>query len=188
MDLQDGRGLEEAYRRYSRGLFNYILRHVGDHHRAEEILQEAFCRAYARRDSFHAGARISTWLYRIALNLCIDHLRARKHRLHASLEAPAGREEAARFSDTLPDPTQDVVGRVSRGEMRDLVREAIADLPERERSVFLLRQYHDMTYVEISRITGLSTRTIQNCIRRGRERIRMSLARRGVKREEVLES
>jgi RNA polymerase sigma-70 factor (ECF subfamily) len=188
VNFKDAQDLEAAYRRYSRGLFNYVLRHVGDHHRAEEILQEAFCRAYARRDTFHAGARISTWLYRIALNLCIDYLRARKHRLHASLEAPTGRGDGTRLSDTVPDPVADVFARASRDEQKEQVRQAIRNLPERERSVFLLRTYHEMTYGEIARITGLSTRTVQNCVRRSRDRVKAELQRAGVRREEVLES
>jgi RNA polymerase sigma-70 factor (ECF subfamily) len=188
MELRNGRDLEAAYRRYARGLNNYILRHVADHHRAEEILQETFCRAYARRDTFRAGAQVSTWLYRIALNLCIDFLRARKHRLHASLDAPTGAEESTRFSDTLADPDQDVLREASREELRAEVRRAVERLPDRERSVFLLRQYHEMTYREIADITGLSTRTVQNCYRRSREWIRAELVRRGVRREEVLES
>jgi len=185
MDLQTGRDLEEAYRRYSRGLFNYILRHVGDHHRAEELLQETYCRAFARRDTFRAGAQVSTWLYRIALNLCIDFLRARKHRLHASLEAPTGHDDATRFSDTVPDPDANVFRDVTKEEMAAEVRDAIDRLPDRERSVFLLRTYHEMTYAEIARITGLSTRTVQNCVRRSRDRIKAELVRRGVRQEEV---
>jgi RNA polymerase sigma-70 factor (ECF subfamily) len=188
MDLRNRRDLEGVYRRYSRGLFNYILRRVGDHHRAEEILQETFLRAFARAETFDESARVSTWLYRIALNLTIDFLRARRHRQHASLDARMGDgDEATRFADAIADPDRDVLADASRTELAELVKAAVAELPDREQSVFLLRHYHEMTYREIARITGLSTRTVQNCVRRAHERLRGRLRRMGVGQEEVME-
>jgi len=187
MDLRNRRDLEGVYRRYSRGLFNYILRRVGDHHRAEEILQETFLRAFARAETFDETARVSTWLYRIALNLTIDFLRARRHRQHASLDVRTGDEDAGSFSDAIADPEVDVFGDAARGELAEIVKSAVAELPDREQSVFLLRHYHEMTYREIARITGLSTRTVQNCIRRSHERLRGRLRRMGVGQEEAVE-
>jgi len=160
---------------------------VGDHHWAEEILQETFLRAFARAETFREGARVSTWLYRIAMNLCYDHLRSPRNRPKVSLsesdQDSAG--AAAGLGERLAAPTGTPDDLASSGEVAMLVREAVAELPEKERNVLVLRHFHSLKFREIAEVTGLTARTVQNCHRRAREKLARSLARKGVKPERV---
>ncbi|MHC4862162.1 MAG: RNA polymerase sigma factor [Planctomycetota bacterium] len=175
------------YRRHGRGIFNYALRLVGDYQWAEEILQETFLRAYTRAETFREGARVSTWLYRIAMNLCYDHLRSPRNRPKASLsDRQAGGEEGGSgLSDRLESPAGTPDELAGTSEVARLVRQAVAELPDKERNVLILRHFHGMKFREIAAVTGLTSRTVQNCLRRGREKLARKLAVMGVKPERV---
>ncbi len=191
MDLRDPEIIREIYHRHGRGIFNYAYRLVGDHQRAEEILQETFLRAFSRAETFHQGARVSTWLYRIAMNLCYDHLRSPKNRPQVSLSARADGD-----SDDSPDALSDrIEGReaapaeiVERSERTRLIEESLRELPDRERSVVILRHLRGMKFKEIAAAMGLTTRTVQNCLRRGREKLARGLSRRGLKPDKAVMS
>lgn len=188
LDLRDPETIRGLYRRYSRGIFNYAYRLVGDYQWAEEILQETFLRAYSRAETFRKGARVSTWLYRIAMNLCYDHLRSPRNRPKLSLSQPLDRGEdgGTDFGDRLESAEDAPEERAAETETARLVREAIAELPERERNVLVLRHYQGLKFREIAEVTGLTQRTVQNCLRRAREKLGWSLARRGLKPEGVV--
>ncbi len=183
MDLRDPETIRELYRRHGRGIFNYAYKLVGDYQWAEEILQETFLRAYSRAETFKKGARVSTWLYRIALNLCYDHLRSPRNRPPVSLSSrvPGDDTGTSSLAERLesPDaaPDEDAADR----EIVRLVRKAVSELPDRERSVLILRHYQGLKFREIAEVTGMTSRTVQNCLRRARERIARSLARHGVR-------
>jgi RNA polymerase sigma-70 factor (ECF subfamily) len=188
MDLRDPETIREIYTRHSRGIFNYAYRLVGDYQWAEEILQETLLRAYSRAETFRKGARVSTWLYRIAMNLCYDHLRSPKNRQKVSLSrnrADADGEETGGFADRLEshEHTPRVVAEES--EIASLIRAAIDSLPEKERNVVLLRHYQGLKFREIAEVTGLTPRTVQNCLRRGREKLQQRLTRLGLNPEKV---
>jgi len=187
MDLRNPETIREIYTRYGRGIFNYALRLVGDYQWAEEILQETFLRAYARAETFRKGARVSTWLYRIAMNLCYDHLRSPRNRPKVSLsDSPGGGEDGG---EQLSERMESSAGRpdllAAESETARIIRKAIDELPEKERNVLVLRHYQGLKFREISDITGLTSRTVQNCLRRGREKLARSLKRRGVRPEKV---
>ena len=187
MDLRDPETIRDLYRRYGRGLYNYAYRLVGDRHWAEEILQETFLRAYSRAETFRKGARVSTWLYRIAMNLCYDHLRSPRNRPKLSLNAPfpRGEEGGADFGDRLESHEDTPFDQATDSETTRIVREALAELPEKERNVLVLRHYQGLKFREIAEVTGLTQRTVQNCLRRGREKLGWSLTRKGLKPERV---
>lgn len=185
MDLRDPDTIREIYTRYSRGIFNYALRLIGDYQWAEEILQETFLRAYSRAETFRKGARVSTWLYRIAMNLCYDHLRSPKNRRKVSLSAPAGGDEGEQFVDRMESDERQPEIAALESETARIIRDAIAELPEKERNVLVLRHYQGLKFREISEVTGLTARTVQNCLRRAREKLSRSLGRKGLRPERV---
>jgi len=188
MDLRDPETIREIYERHSRGIFNYARRLVGDHQWAEEILQETFLRAFSRAETFRQGARVSTWLYRIAMNLCYDHLRSPRNRPKVSLSErlPMGGDGAsADLAERLESPMATPGSLVEESEMSMLVKEAISELPHKERNVVMLRHFHGLKFREIAEVTGLTTRTVQNCLSRAREKLARSLKRRGLKPERV---
>lgn len=182
-DLRDPDTLRKAYEAHSKALYNLAYRLVGDRQWAEDLLQETFVRAYTRADTFREGGQVSTWLYRICMNLCYDHLRAQKYRHTTSLDAPAQASSAEGtatvFGATLPSKEKEAASVAEDRDATTAVRRLIDDLPERERSVVLLRQYHDMTFDEIGEVLGLTARTAQNCLRRAREKLYFGLKQQG---------
>jgi len=183
MDLRDPQQLRKVYEANSKGLYNLAYRLVGDRQWAEDILQETFVRAYTRADTFQAGGKVSTWLYRICMNLAYDHLRARRYRNMASLDVPvsdAGDTGAATWSATLASSLPETTADVERRDTEDCVRRLIDELPERERTVVLLRQYHGMTFKDIANVLGLTSRTVQNCLRRAKQKLYFGLKDAGL--------
>jgi RNA polymerase sigma-70 factor (ECF subfamily) len=186
-DLRNPETIRQIYRRHGRGIFNYALRLIGDYQWAEEILQETFLRAYARSETFKEGARVSTWLYRIAMNLCYDHLRSPRNRPKVSLSArPAGSEDQTSLVDRMETGEPGPGERVEALEVGAIVRAAVSELPDKERNVLILRHYEGLKFREIAEVTGLTTRTVQNCLRRAREKLSRSLIRAGLEPQEVI--
>lgn len=184
MNLRDPAFLKQVYEANGKGLYNLAYRLVGDRQWAEDILQETFVRAYTRADTFKQGGKVSTWLYRICMNLCYDHLRARKYRAMASLDVPAASSPdgggASTWSATLASPMPPVSETVEKGDTEEWVRKLIHELPERERTVVLLRQYHNLTFKEIAKVLGLTARTVQNCLRRAKHKLYYGLKEVGL--------
>lgn len=183
MDLRDPQQLRKVYEANSKGLYNLAYRLVGDRQWAEDILQETFVRAYTRADTFQEGGKVSTWLYRICMNLAYDHLRARRYRAMASLDVPvtdSGESEAATWSATLASSLPETTAQVEEKDTADCVRRLIDELPERERTVVLLRQYHGMTFKDIASVLGLTSRTVQNCLRRAKSKLYFGLKEAGL--------
>ena len=183
MDLRNPADLRQLYEANSKRLYNLAYRLVGDRQWAEDILQETFVRAYARADTFKQGGKVSTWLYRICTNLAYDHLRARKYRAMASLDAPvtrSGDQDGGTWSATLASSMPEATAEVERSDTSATVRQLIEELPERERTVVILRQYHGMTFKEIAEVLGLTARTVQNCLRRAKQRLYFSMSEKGL--------
>jgi RNA polymerase sigma-70 factor (ECF subfamily) len=182
MDLRDPESFRQTYENNARKLYNLALRLVGDRHRAEEIVQETFLRAYDRAETFREGARVSTWLYRICANLSYDYLRAKRYRDAVSLETRLRGDEGAgdELGDRLPAPGVTPAEEAGRNEIRDAVRELMDGLPERERTVLILRHYEGMTFERIAEAMELTSRTVQNCLRRARTKLFYGLRRKGI--------
>lgn len=182
MDLQDPETFRRIYDDNAKKLFNLAMRLVGDRGRAEEVVQETFLRAFDRADTFRQGARVGTWLYRICANLSYDYLRAKRYRDAVSLELRVGGDdgESSQLSDRLPASVTLPPEQASRDEIQDAVRELIEALPDRERTVLVLRHYHGMTFDRIAQSMELTSRTVQNCLRRARTRLFYGLRQRGI--------
>jgi RNA polymerase sigma-70 factor (ECF subfamily) len=186
MDLRNPETFRQVYEAHSKGLYNLAYRLLSDRQWAEDVLQETFVRAWTRADTFREGGQVSTWLYRICMNLCYDHLRARRYRNAASLDAPAlGEKEAGEgapptWGAVLPAPDAAAADQAEGRDAATWVRKLIDQLPERERTVVVLRQYHGMTFQEIGEILGLTARTAQNCLRRAKEKLYFGLKQAGL--------
>jgi RNA polymerase sigma-70 factor (ECF subfamily) len=187
MDLRDPEAFRQTYDNNAKKLYNLALRLVGDRQRAEEIVQETFLRAFDRAETFREGARVSTWLYRICANLSYDYLRARRYRDAVSLETRLRGDESGtdELGDRLPAPVETPAEEASRAEVKRAVRELMDTLPERERSVLILRHYEGMTFERIAEALELTSRTVQNCLRRARTKMFYGLRRKGITAREA---
>jgi RNA polymerase sigma-70 factor (ECF subfamily) len=159
--------------RHQRGLVNYIFRLVGSRDAATDLSQEVFLKVFVSLESFDPRYRFTTWLYRIASNRAIDHLRRRQPRT-LSLTQPAAGDEAPAapvIAGTNPSPDDVLRGR----ELGSRIGKAIAALPTSYRQLILLRHSQNCRYDEIARITGLPLGTVKNRIFRAREILRERL-------------
>ena len=159
--------------RHQRGLVNYIFRLIGSRDLAMDLAQEVFMKVYVSLDSFDPRYRFTTWLYRIASNSAIDHLRRKQPRT-LSLSQPAAEEDAAAPALAGNDPTPDDMLRLRELEAR--LDAAITELPMSYRQLILLRHRQHCRYDEIARITRLPLGTVKNRIFRAREILRSQLS------------
>jgi RNA polymerase sigma-70 factor, ECF subfamily len=123
-------------------------RMTGDAHAGEDLAQEAFARVFAARHQFAEGRRFSTWLWRIALNLCHEHARRR-----------AVRNEFVPTDDRVPAP--DPHEQAAETERAALVRAALARLPESHRAVVVLREYERLKFREIAEVLNVPEGTVK---------------------------
>jgi RNA polymerase sigma-70 factor (ECF subfamily) len=162
--LEEARHHPEAFaelvRRYQDRVYALAYRFLRNHSDAEDVAQETFLRAFRALGSFETGRRFAPWLFRIATNLCLDMLRAR--RPIASLE-----------DDPVPPASLErVEATVDVRERWRALQAALETLPEGLRVVFLLRHESDLSYQEIAQVLGIPVNTVRTRLFRARELLR----------------
>jgi RNA polymerase sigma-70 factor (ECF subfamily) len=151
----------QLVQRWEQPILHLCTRMTGDLQQGEDLKQEAFTRIFVRRKDFRQGSKFSTWLWRIALNLCYDELRKRHRHGESSLEAAADDSEHAReFVSELPSP--DLLS-ASREEC-ELVRRALLRLPEARRAALVLRYCEGLKLREVADILEIPETTASSRI------------------------
>lgn len=171
----DRSAFQSLVRRHQRALVNHIYRYTGQRDGALDLAQEVFLKVYLSLSSFDPRYRFTTWLYRIASNCAIDHLRKKQPQtcsLHGDTQQ--GRAEAPDRNLAGNDPTPHEMLRFR--ELHGRVETAISGLPADYRQLILLRHRQHCRYDEIARITRLPIGTVKNRIFRAREILRHELA------------
>ncbi|MBM7716201.1 RNA polymerase sigma factor SigW [Siminovitchia sp. FSL H7-0308] len=158
---------------YKDKIFSLCFRMLGNRHEAEDIAQEAFIRAYTNIESFQQNRKFSTWLYRIATNLCIDRIRKKKPDYFLDAEI-AGTEGLTLYSQ-LPSSGKTPDAAVETLEIQEIVQREIMRLPDKYRSVIVLRYIDDLSLNEIAEVLELPLGTVKTRIHRGREALRKQL-------------
>ena len=170
----------ELVRRYKSPIYNFVLRQVRQGTTAEDVTQDVFLRVVQSAAEFKHEARFSTWLYTIARNLCVDHLRKQTHRRHPSLDQPAqsGNESSRPLLDNVADghPRASVERSAVSGEVAGKIVEAVEALPEEQREVFLLRELGNLPFKEIAEITGVGENTVKSRMRYALDRLQEALS------------
>ncbi len=171
-------GFEELVRRYQRPIVAYVYRMVGDYDAALDLAQEVFIKVYNSLGRYRPEFKFSTWIYRIAHNAAIDHLRRQGAARIEEMEVEG--QEGSTFEKPLaskaPTPEQET----ERGERRAEIEEVVAQLPPAYRELIVLRHSHDLSYDEIAEVTSLPLGTVKNRIFRAREAMRELLVARGI--------
>lgn len=146
------RGEREAFdrlvERYQRDVYRICYRYVNDHHDASDMAQEVFLRAYKALDRFRGDSAFSTWLYRIAVNTCLNFKAARK-------------PQAEELPETLPAAGEGVLARMESAERAREVRAALVQLPEKQRATLILKMYHEMSHEEVAQALGSTVGTVK---------------------------
>jgi RNA polymerase sigma-70 factor (ECF subfamily) len=180
--IQASEGRERAYRelleRYERPVFSLVFRMVRDRATAEDLAQEAFVRAFQAIDRYNPAYKFSSWLFKVANNLTIDHLRKRKLdtiSIHGSPHAHTPEAEE-RSRVTLEARGQTPEEYVENRELGGQIEEAIAGLRAEYRTAVLLRHVEGYGYEEIAEIMEVPLGTAKTYIHRGRAQLKEVLA------------
>jgi len=174
------RGDDAAYKRlmtkYHDAIANFIGRMVHDRAQVEDLTQEAFIKAFASLRTFNDEFAFSTWLYKIATNNSIDHIRKKKLQMY-SIDKPVEAPDSE-YTFELPDDTYEADREIIADQRARMLQEAIAALPEKYRRVIQLRHVEERTYEEIAKSLKLPIGTVKAHIFRARELLYKSLRTR----------
>lgn len=168
-------GFEELVRRYQRPITGYVFRMLGDYDASLDVTQEVFIKVYNSLARYSSEYKFSTWLYRIAHNAAIDHMR-RNQINPQSLETENGDGTyQLQIECPKPSPEQDR----ERSEWRAEIDSVVKCLPAAYRELIVLRHSQDLSYDEIAEVTGLPLGTVKNRLFRAREMMREIFIERG---------
>ena len=163
----DPQAFEEILKLYEKKVYNLTYRMMGNHEDANDLAQEAFIRVYQSIDQFRGDARFSTWLYRIATNVCLDELRKRSRRQAESLDEPVRTQDGSVMRE-IPDWSDNPEEALNRREIQSMVQTGIQSLPEEQKTALILRDLQGHTYEEIAEMLDISLGTVKSRINRGR--------------------
>lgn len=179
----DESAFETLVHEHSGPVYALLTRFLGPHPGREDMVQEVFMRVVRSRDRYEPRARFTTWLYRIVFNLCVNETERSGRRRHLSLDRMGGEGEDESRLDVVDERQEAPIEALDRDDRVQLVREAIADLPEAQRMALVLAKYEDMPYVEIARVLDSSEKAVKSLMHRARASLRTRLA--GLLKEEL---
>ena len=173
LQKRDEAAFEELIRQYEKKVYTLCFRMCGNSEDAEEAAQDAFLALWRGIDRFRQESTLSTWIYRLATNACIDTLRRRKKQSGSvSLDDEELFVDAV---DTSPQPQETVEHR----EAQKLLQEVLSALPEEYRKVLILREIEGLSYTEIAESASIELGTVKSRISRGRSLLRNFLSGNG---------
>ena len=172
----DPESFNELILRWERPIYALAYRTIGREEDARDVCQETFLRAFRALPAFRGQAQFSSWLYRIALNLCRDWIR--RERRTPIVEAPADVDmielaEAAEPSESIEDV-------IARKDLVRAVERVMARLPEEQRTAIVLKEYHGLTFQEIADMQDCPLSTVKTRLYQGLSVLRRQLERSGV--------
>lgn len=169
----DDSAFDYLVEKFRRPIISFMFRMAHNQAVAEELAQEVFLRVYRSRQTYAAEAKFSTWLYRIATNLGVNHARdSRNEKAGVSLDEPDA--ETGQTLD-VADSTLSVEQEMVRRERLAAIRKHVDELPERQRTAVLMHKYQDLDYREIARVLKLSESATKSLLFRAYETLREKL-------------
>jgi RNA polymerase sigma-70 factor (ECF subfamily) len=173
----DAAAFEQLVQQYDRAILRLTVHLTGSHHDGQDIYQEAFLRAYKSLPRFRFECSFYTWIYRIATNLCLDHLRRCSRRRELSITISSeddDRELLDRIPDqsTVANPERNLTGRV----LGERIARALSNLSSRERMVFELKHYHGLHMRTVAGILRTTEGTARNTLFRATQKLRVQLS------------
>ena len=164
--------------RWDRKVRGAIHRILGSEDDARDLCQETFLKAYRALGTFKGEARFSSWLYQIAVNLCRDRMRRRKGKTMVSIGDLE--EEGMGLVGAPGRPS--ALDLVEASDLKRAVAAAVAALPEAQREIIVLKEYQELTFVEIAEVLGVPLSTVKTRLYRGLGQLRVDLERQGIRR------
>ena len=171
----DDSAFEYLVQKYRRAMVSFMFRMAHNNAAAEDLAQEVFLRVYRSRENYEASAKFTTWLYRIATNLAVNHARDTRHERPentVSLDEP--NQESGHTLD-LPDRTPSAEEAIVRRERVAAIRQRVQALPERQRIAVVMHKYQQMEYRQIADVLKLSESATKSLLFRAYETLREQL-------------
>lgn len=168
-------GFDYLIQKYRKPIIHFMYRMVHNQAVAEELAQEVFLRVYRSRDTYRAEAKFSTWLYRIATNLGVNHARDTRHERAASTVYLDEPDAETGTSPDVADSTPDIEERLLRQERLHAIRQHVLALPERQRMAVLMHKYEGMDYKQIGDVLKLSESATKSLLFRAYQTLREKL-------------
>lgn len=171
----DDAAYEYLAEKYRRPMMNFMFRMARNAAVAEELAQEVFLRVYRSRHTYHAEAKFSTWLYRIATNLAVNHARDTRHErpeLRVSLDEP---DQETGVAPDIADGSLNAEQAILRRERLAAIRRHVEGLPERQRLAVIMHKYQGMDYRQIAEVLSLSESATKSLLFRAYETLREKL-------------
>jgi RNA polymerase sigma-70 factor (ECF subfamily) len=167
--------LNRIVRKWQSPVRRFIVRYVQDEHHAEDLTQETFVRVYRHRNRYKPGARFSTWLFTIAVNLCRNHAGKALRRSAISWSDQSADGEGV--VESHPDDAAGPAEAAAISEQAEAVRAAVQDLPHDLRTTVILFEYEQLSHAEIAEIESTTAKAIEMRLYRARQQLRKSLER-----------
>jgi RNA polymerase sigma-70 factor (ECF subfamily) len=161
--------------KYKQPVMNLACRTVRDETEAEDLAQMVFLQVFKSANRYQRTAKFSTWLFTIARNLCLNEIRRRSRHPAESLDAPHPEMEDQPLHQFEEKKTFSPPETLLHGELEQKIAEAVADLPENQRTAILLCRQEDLSYDDIAEILGCSLSATKSLIHRGRETLKQRL-------------
>jgi RNA polymerase sigma-70 factor (ECF subfamily) len=171
----DADSFNELVLRWERPIYALAYRTIGREEDARDVCQETFLRAFRALPGFRGQAKFSSWLYRIALNLCRDWIR-RERRTPVS-QVPEGLDLADMAAER--GPVESIEELVARHDLSRVVAKAMEELPDEQRTAIILKEYHGMTFQEIADMQGCPLSTVKTRLYQGLTVLRRHLEKNG---------
>ena len=166
--------------RWEGPLFRFVSRMVDRPDDARDVCQETFLRILDKAEAFRDGARFSTWMYQIALNLCRDQTRRKRRWGRLMIAEPAAGVEIPRDHAAPVTIATNPAAAYEHTERQGAVRRALSELPREQREVLLLKEYEGLKFREIADVLGVAESTVKSRMYAGLDAMRMSLAGLGI--------
>lgn len=171
----DSSAFQALVERHRSMVYRVAYQFAGNHHDAEDIAQEVFIKVYRSLDRFRQDAQLTSWMYRIVMNACIDHRR----RQRPAVAAPFGEEAEQKMLNT-PEDRPDPEERAYAGELGQVLESEIGRLPNGQRVVFVMRHHQGMKLSEIAEALGLAEGTVKRQLHAAVHRLRQALSQANV--------
>jgi RNA polymerase sigma-70 factor, ECF subfamily len=169
----DSESFNELILRWERPIYALAYRTIGREEDARDVCQETFLRAFRALPAFRGQAKFSSWLYRIALNLCRDWIR--KERRAPIVQAPEDVDLVELAA--AAEPSESIEDLVARKDLARTVERLMAGLPEEQRTAIILKEYHGLTFQEIADLVGCPLSTVKTRLYQGLSVLRRELAK-----------
>lgn len=173
--MSDGPHFKNVYDRHVRMVFNLCLNYVQNREEAEEVTQDVFVKVYDGLGEFRAEAAVRTWIYRIAINCCLDHVKARKRKKRSLFNLFRSHDDLA---EQVPGSAFDHPGvQLEHREATERIFQGINALPEQQRTALLLKTMEGLSQNEVAEVMGVSAKAVESLLSRARRKLEDDLDR-----------